>query len=381
MLFTCACGDKVTPIIDPPDVEIVPVKYETSKFVMGLDLSYINAIEDNGGVYKDNEGKAVDPFVFLHDKGANLVRVRLWHTPSWQNALYGAIQYSNFTDVVKTIKRAKDAGMQVNLDLHYSDNWADPGKQETPLVWQGLSLKLLQDSVYNYTFQVLKDLEKQNLTPEYIQIGNENNGGMCFPVGKISNNNYGNFASLLKSGIRAVRDFSQNSSIKPKIILHVAQLQNAEWWANGVVNSGGVSDFDILGLSHYFIWSEINNMNGIKTTIANLKFKYKKEVMIVETAIPFTATSNDNYGNIISGQTGAPNYEVSADGQYKYMKDLCQAVIDGGGKGVMYWEPAWITSNLKDQWGTGSSWENNAFFDYNSKALPVTDYLTYPYKF
>ncbi|HMS71151.1 MAG TPA: glycosyl hydrolase 53 family protein, partial [Saprospiraceae bacterium] len=310
-----------------------------------------------------------------------LVRLRLWHTPSWQIPLHGAIKYSHLADVSKTIKRAKEAGMQVNLDLHYSDDWADPQKQQTPKAWQGLSLKLLQDSIYNYTKQVLENLAAQNLTPEYIQVGNENNGGMCFPVGQISNNNYTNFASLLKSGIKAVRDFSQTANIKPKIILHVAQLQNAEWWANGVVNNGGVTDFDVLGLSHYFIWSEINNNNGVKTTIANLKFKYKKEVMIVETAYPFTSASNDNYSNIISGQTGAPNYEVTTAGQLNYMKDLCQAVIDGGGKGVMYWEPAWITSTMKDQWGVGSSWENNAFFDYSSKGLPVLDYLTFPYKF
>ena len=380
LLFTNACADKNGNEVDPME-EVVPVKYDPAKFVMGVDLSYVNAVEDAGGVYKDENGQTVDPFVYLQKKGANLVRVRLWHTPSWQIPLHGAIKYSHLVDVSKTIKRAKEAGMQVNLDLHYSDDWADPQKQQTPKAWQGLSLKLLQDSVYNYTKQVLENLAAQNLTPEYIQVGNENNGGMCFPVGQISNNNYTNFASLLKSGIKAVRDFSQTSNIKPKIILHVAQLQNAEWWANGVVNNGGVTDFDILGLSHYFIWSEINNNNGVKTTIANLKFKYKKEVMIVETAYPFTSASNDSYGNIISGQTGAPNYEVTTAGQLNYMKDLCQAVIDGGGKGVMYWEPAWITSTMKDQWGVGSSWENNAFFDYSSKGLPVLDYLTFPYKF
>ncbi|HPN70932.1 MAG TPA: glycosyl hydrolase 53 family protein [Saprospiraceae bacterium] len=380
LLFTNACADKNGNEVDPME-EVIPAKYDPSKFVMGVDLSYVNAVEDAGGVYKDENGQVVDPFVYLQKKGANLVRVRLWHTPSWQIPLHGAIKYSHLADVSKTIKRAKAAGMQVNLDLHYSDDWADPQKQQTPKAWQGLSLKLLQDSIYNYTKQVLESLASQNLTPEYIQVGNENNGGMCFPVGQISNNNYTNFASLLKSGIKAVRDFSQTATIKPKIILHVAQLQNAEWWANGVVNNGGVTDFDILGLSHYFIWSEINNNNGVKTTIANLKFKYKKEVMIVETAYPFTSDSNDNYGNIISGQTGAPNYEVSTTGQLNYMKDLCQAVIDGGGKGVMYWEPAWITSTMKDQWGVGSSWENNAFFDYSSKGLPVLDYLTFPYKF
>ena len=380
-LWINAGCEKSTPnpeiITDPVDSTF----YNPDKFVMGADLSYVNAVEENGGKYFDASGVSVDPFKYFKNSGANVVRVRLWHNPSWQNAIYGSIKYSSLADATKTIKRAKEAGMAVNLDLHFSDIWADPANQATPKAWENLTITTLKDSIYNYTLAVLNHLKSQNLTPEYIQIGNENNGGICFPSGKIANNDFSNFGKLISSGIKAVRDFSASSSIKPQIILHVAQLQNADWWANGVINSGGVTDFDILGLSHYYIWSQVSNMPQIKMTIADLAYKYKKKVMIVETAFPWTNASNDSYNNIISGSDLLAGYPATKDGQLKYMKDLTQAVIDGGGKGIMYWEPAWITSGLKDLWGTGSSWENNAFFDFSGKALPVFDYMTYPYKF
>ncbi len=386
-LFLMLCCQLATSCNKPTDkednTEIVrdTFRYATSKLVVGADLSYVNTLEEAGATFFDSTSKKVDPFIFLYDQGANLVRVRLWHTPSWQTALYGYQKYGNLTDVAKTIKRAKEAGMAVCLDLHYSDNWADPSKQETPAAWQNLSLPILKDSIYNYTTSVLNYLKSRNLTPEYIQIGNENNAGMCHPMGRISNVNYSNFGQLLASGIAAVRTFSNNSAIKPQIILHVAQLQNANWWATGVTSTAGITDFDILGVSHYFLWSTVNKNNDIKTTIADLKSKFKKQVMVVETAYPWTAASDDGYNNIISGQKIVEGYSADKAGQLQYMIDLTQSIIDGGGNGIIYWEPCWVSSSFKDQWNTGSSWENNTFFDFNGRVLPVTQYMKHKYNF
>ena len=362
----------------PPGTQ--KVFYDRSRFVMGADLSYVNAVQDFGGVYKDS-GATKDPFRLFKDHGANLVRVRLWYNPQWQTTLNGGKIYSDLADAAKTIQRAKAAGMAVNLDLHYSDSWADPSKQETPAAWSGLALNQLKDSVYQYTLRVLKYLESINLTPEMIQVGNETNPGMLFPVGKVVNDDWTAFAGLLKSGIKAVRDFSAGSVIKPQVILHVAQLQNADWWANGVINKGGVTDFDVLGLSHYYVWSTVAAMNDVSTIIRSLKNKYGKKVMIVETAYPWTSGNADSYNNVLSGAAGFGSYAVSKEGQYQYLKDLTQQVISGGGSGIMYWEPAWITSSLKDSWGTGSSWDNSTLFDFSGNALPAIDYMTYPYTF
>lgn len=356
------------------------VFYETDKFVMGADLSYTNQVQDYGGIYRDS-AKVKDPFLLCKERGTNLVRVRLWHTPSWTAPLNNGKLYSDIVDVAKTIKRAKDAGMAVNLDLHYSDIWADPSKQDLPKAWQGLPLSTLKDSIYNYTLSVLNYLKIRNLTPEMIQIGNETNGGMCFPTGKIVSNNYQPFADLLKSGIKAVRDFSITSTIKPQIILHVAQLQNGDWWADGVINKGGVTDFDILGLSHYYQWSTVNTMADIGTTIKNLKTKYGKKVMIVETAYSWTTANADSYNNIMSDPTKTPQYPLTPAGQLSYLKDLTQQIITAGGSGIMYWEAGWITSAMKDPWGTGSSWDNNTLFDASGNALEGFDFMTHNYKF
>jgi arabinogalactan endo-1,4-beta-galactosidase len=357
------------------------VFYPHDQFVMGADLSYVNQLEAYGAVYRDS-GKAGDPFVIFRSRGANLVRVRLWHTPQWVADLNGGTFYSGLADVTETIRRAKAAGMAVSLDLHYSDEWADPGRQNTPAAWAGLPYPVLQDSVYQYTRRVLDHLAAQGLTPEYIQVGNETNPGMLHPAGQIENGNWQPFAGLLRSGIRAVRDFSATSAIQPRIILHVAQLQHAGWWADGVIRKGGVTDFDIIGISHYFKWSTVSSMGALTDTLKRLKSAWNKDLMIVETAFPWTEADADSYTNILTGGY-SPVYGYSATpiGQLRYLSDLTQAIIDGGGSGLMYWEPAWITSGMRDPWGTGSSWDNNTLFDADGDALEGMNFMTKIYKF
>jgi arabinogalactan endo-1,4-beta-galactosidase len=377
--FACTSCKKMNvekPILNTPK----GVFYTPDKFVMGSDLSYVNQVEDYGGVFKDS-GQVKDVFKLLKARGNNLVRVRLWHTPTWTASLNNGKQYSDLQDVVKTIRRAKAEGMHTNLNLHYSDTWADPAKQDLPKAWEGLPLSILKDSVYQYTLKTLNYLKSLNLTPEMIQIGNENNNGMLFPLGKITNNNFQPFAELLKSGIKAVRDFSLTSEIKPQIVIHCAQLQHAEWWTDGVITKGGVTDFDIIGLSHYYKWSTVNDLLSVTNLIKKLKTQYNKKVMIVETAFSWTTESSDNYNNIMWSADAVSGFAISQEGQQKYMTAFTQAVIAGGGSGIQYWEPCWISSSMKDLWGTGSSWENNTLFDFKGNALPALEYMTYSYQF
>jgi len=353
-------------------------QYNWQEFVMGADLSYVNEIEDAGAVYK-MDGKATDPFVIFKTIGTNTIRVRLWHNPVWKKVTSNGKMYSDLYDVEKTIRRAKEQGMAVSLDLHYSDTWADPGNQTTPAAWTGLSLAILKDSVYNYTLNVLNYLKAKNLVPEMIQVGNENNSGILWPAGQVLNNDYQNFADLLKSGIKAVRDFSTTSTIKPQIILHVAQIQNAEYWMDQLV-SKGVTDFDIMGLSHYYKWSTVNDMNEIGKKITLFKTKYQKKIMIVETAFPWTSQNADTYNNIL--YTADPSigiYPVSKEGQQQYLKELTKQLFNNGGSGIIYWEPAWITSPMRDAWGTGSAWENAAYFDFTGNLLTAESFMKQTY--
>ena len=146
--------------------------YKWNEFNMGVDLSYVNQIEDYGGVYRDSN-QVRDCLKILKDHGANTVRIRLWHTPAWVGNLNGGKLYYDLYGVEKMIRRAKEAGLAVNLDIHYSDTWADPQKQETPKAWKDLSLDVLKDSVYKYTLAVLNYYKSKNLVPEMVQVGNE----------------------------------------------------------------------------------------------------------------------------------------------------------------------------------------------------------------
>ena len=139
-----------------------------SNFYLGADLSYVNEVEDAGAIYRYQK-KKIDPYQLFAEKKCNLVRLRLWHQPSHS-------PYSNLTDVTKSIQRAKKQGMQVLLDFHYSDTWADPEKQYIPKAWSEISeLKILGDSVYQYTYKSLEHLFRLKLLPEMVQIGNETN--------------------------------------------------------------------------------------------------------------------------------------------------------------------------------------------------------------
>ena len=376
MLTSC----KSTSQTDQVPSDTIRPPYAWNQFSMGADLSYVNEIQDYDGVYKDS-GNVTDPFKIFKVHGGNTIRVRLWNNPAWVGELTGGKLYSDLFDVEKTIRRAKDAGLAVSLDLHYSDTWADPDHQVTPAAWTGLPLATLGDSVYNFTFRVLKYLESKDLTPEMIQVGNETNPGILFPAGQITSNNYVPFGTLLNSGIKAVRDFSKTSAIKPKIILHVAQMQHAEWWIDGIINRGKVTDFDILGISHYAKWSTVSKMSSITAVISDIRSRYHRQVMVVETAYPWTGDDADSYKNIIGIGDSVAGYQVTKEGQLKYLKDLTQAIISGGGAGLHYWEPAWITSKMKDKWGTGSAWDNCTLFDFQGNALPALGFMMEKYNF
>lgn len=345
---------------------------------MGVDLSYLPQVEDYGGEFRDS-GRLTDALQALRGQGANTLRVRLWHTPQWVADLNSGKAYSDLAGVTGLIRRAKAAGMAVNLDIHYSDRWADPQHQDVPAAWKNLSIELLEDSVYRYTVAVLQHLAAAGLTPEMVQVGNETNTGMCWPQGRAGQGDYKNFARLLNSGILAVRDFSKTSSVKPKIILHVAQFQDAHPWAAGIT-AEGVRDYDILGISHYTKWSEVKTMQGVTDSVRALSGRFGKQVMVVETAYPWTGDNADAYPNIFALADAAPGYGISPAEQLRYLQDLVQAVMDGSGTGVQYWEPAWISSRLNDGWNTGSAWDNNTLFDFRGNLLPGAGFMRKGYR-
>ncbi len=357
-------------------------------FYFGVDLSYVNQVEDKGGVYKEN-GTVVDPYINLKKHGANLVRVRIWNNPNWIKNIYGSntILYSGYKDVEKSIQRAKNAGMDVLLNFHYSDTWADPGYQKVPEAWKNItSINILQDSVYNFTYSVLKKLKLKNLSPKMVQIGNETNCGMMinevnssFPKLNVCDGEWSNFGKIINSAINAIKQIDREGGTKTKIVLHVADPKNLDWWMSGIKNQGGVTGYDIMGFSYYHIWHNTIGFSELTNHIKGIKTKHGKDLIVLETAYPFTTANNDNYPNIYFSQTPLAGYPYSFEGQKNFMISLTQKMIDAGANGVIYWEPAWITSNLTDLWNKGSSWENCAFYNFSGNLTTTVEYFNHKY--
>lgn len=351
--------------------------YAWDKFSMGADLSYATQMANSGYTFRDS-GKVKDEFTLFRDYGCNSVRIRLFVNPqTCVNGSGGTDVYARLANVEALIARAQALHLAVNLDLHYSDCWADPGSQYTPAAWQSSNgdVAAMSDSVYCYTLRILNELKGKELVPEMIQVGNEVSNGMLWPTGKVVNNNFTSFALLLNSGIKAVRNFSLTSTIKPKIILHCSGLDIADWWITGITQAG-VTDFDMVGFSYYFNYlnstSQLTNMNSVAATIRHITEAYGKPVIIVEAAYYWSNFDAKDYfisSNPILGYPFTPN------GQYKFMKDFTQAVIDGGGVGVQYWAPDYRNT----PWG--GEMEARALFDFNGDALPALKFMSSSYNF
>jgi len=334
-------------------------------FYFGNDLSYVNEMEDCGVVYKEHR-EPKDPFRIFSDHGGNLVRLRLWKDPYWYKTLNSGKLYSDLKDVSRSIQRAHQNNMQVLLDFHLSDNWADPSKQLVPAAWEMVvnDLPLLKDSLYRYIYATLLELSKHDLLPEMVQIGNETNKGILLSAedNKKYTLDWERNAALFNSAIKAVRDIEKLTQHKIRIGIHAAGPKDTGWLIDQFVQHG-VSDFDLIGISYYWAWHKPSTIAETGALIKFLKSKYAKEVMIFETGYIWTTASHDQAGNIISEVH--PDYApASPENQKKWLIDLTKEVKKNNGSGVIYWEPAWVSSNCFTQWGKGSHQEHATFFDF-----------------
>jgi arabinogalactan endo-1,4-beta-galactosidase len=337
---------------------------------LGGDLSYVNEMQDCGAVYRLH-GKPIDPFALLKKEGGNLVRVRIWVNPTWT-------KYSNYADVLKTIRRAHAAGLQALLDFHYSDTWADGGKQIAPAAWANLSTDEQVKALHDYTLDTLRKLDAEHEMPEMVQVGNETNPELL--GGKESEPiDWDRNARLLNAGIDAVQEAGRSGSLSPRIMLHIAQPENILPWFDAATKAG-VHGYDLIGISYYRKWSKWN-LAQLKATIAEAKKRYDKDVIVVETAYPFTLKNADSMGNLLGPDSLIATYPATLEGQRRYMVDLTQLTLDAGGIGVVYWEPYWVSTNCTTPFGKGSGWENATWFDYRKhEALPVFEWLRHKYR-
>lgn len=363
-------------------------------FAYGMDISSLLENENNGANYSYH-GHHDDLITLLKQAQVNAIRLRLWHHPyNESNVPYGG-GTNDLNATLTLAKRVVQAKMDLVLDFHYSDFWADPGKQYKPKAWEHLSEDGLVQALYEYTKSVLLRFEKERIPLKWIQIGNEITNGFCWPDGKLYENNLlrenglAMMIRLIKAGIKACREVSPESDV----ILHLDRGGDKklyhQWFAWMKENS---VDYDVIGMSYYPYWH--GTLADLGSNIAHCQTFFNKKVMIMETAYGFTGekASNDaiqipviDHEKIDALPVGK-KYPLTKEGQVAFMKDLFIVLHSQKVAGVFYWEPAWLPLKA-NTWATlegrtyihelhkgdGNEWANQGLFDYQGNSNPALD--------
>ena len=365
----------------------VPAKRHM-KFVKGMDLSTLLELERCGAKYYDN-GEERDLLAIMKSYDVDTIRIRLWNDPwSETGESYGAGE-NDLKTSLEIAKRVTAAGFGVLLNFHYSEFWADPGKQIKPKAWADYGVKELEQAVYDYTLESMQTFLDAGVNITMVQVGNELSNGLLWPEGKVPN--YDNIATFVNAGIRAVR----KADAAIPVMIHLDNGGNnalyREWFDNFTKRG---EDFEIIGLSYYPFWH--GSLQMLNDNMNDIAERYGKDLVIAEVSMGYTMEDYKNYEKLSDeerkGYATRPalvekiEYPMTKQGQYDFMEDFLNRIshIKGGkGKGFFYWEPAWIPvpgsgwatpASLKymnDPGPCGNEWANQALFDYDGNALPT----------
>ena len=359
-------------------------------FMKGVDISMIDQIERSGGKFYNARGELADIFEILKENGVNYVRIRLWNNPTYESdvkdkkgnvvAKKGDKMGGGNNDIetdLRIAKRIKAAGLKFMLDFHYSDFWADPGKQYMPQDWKNLSAKELENEVEKFTRETINRFVDEGAAPDSVQIGNELNSGFMWPIGQLWSDDPSvkiggmkQFTRLLDRCSKGVRTARGGENIK--IIVHLADggKQDLYKWIFDEVKKAKI-DYDIIGLSFYPYWH--GSMADLKANMEMCAKRYGKELAVVETAYAFTEEDGDTQGNAFQTYSDEENgYVPSVQGQATELRDIIATVSSvKGGCGVFWWEADSILVDGSHLSSTeGNTWENQALFSFDGKALP-----------
>lgn len=359
-------------------------------FIKGMDLSTLKEVERCGGRFYD-QGTEQDVLDILKKYGMNSVRLRLWNDPYTPEGIpYGA-GTNDLDTVIELAGRCLKREMGFLLDFHYSDFWADPGKQTIPKAWAGYTEAELEQAVYEYTADVLKKLKSAQAYPTMIQIGNELTNGLLWPYGKVPA--FDVIAKFISAGIRGVRSIDKNIPV----MIHLDNGGNNQLyreWFDRYLERG--EEFQIIGLSYYPFWH--GTLEDLSNNMNDLAKRYGKELIIAEVSMGYTMEDYAGYEQLQPFERKGMatreemiqnlDYPMSPEGQADFMRDVIKRLhrVEGGlGRGFYYWEPAWIPVPGSG-WATpgalaytgeegpgGNEWANQALFDYNGHGLPALE--------
>ena len=359
------------------------------ELIKGADLSSLLEVEEAGGRFFD-QGREMSAPLILREHGVNLIRLRLWNDPyDADGNPYGA-GTNDLPRTMELARRAKALGLPWLLDFHYSDFWADPGKQYPPKAWQTLDAEGLARAVASFTRGTLTALREADLLPAAVAVGNELSNGLLWPLGRVPN--WDNLVRFVSAGVEAVREAAPSAAV----MLHLDNGGNNElyrYWFDSYFAHGGV-DFDVIGLSYYPFWH--GTLPQLKTNMEDLAARYGKPMLVVETSTAFTLEEcahreglrlEEKKGLAANEKTAAAvPYPMTPAGQAAFLRDLW-AVIRGVpgdlGRGFVWWEPGWLPvpgtewtkpaglAYVHEKGPGGNEWANQGLFDYDGQALPA----------
>ncbi|SEJ22998.1 glycosyl hydrolase 53 family protein [Demequina mangrovi] len=384
----------------PVDAEIFVDKVENlpDGFMKGVDVSSVIALEESGVVFRDEKGKPRDLFRLLADAGVTDVRIRVWNDPfdaDGNGYGGGAVDAERAVEIGE---RATKAGLDVTVDFHYSDFWADPGKQQAPKAWADYTVEEKAAAVEEYTAETLEAMKAAKVDVTMVQVGNETNNGVAGVTG------WDGMAQIFSAGSATVRDVFPDALVA----LHFTNPETAGRYAGyaAALDERGV-DYDVFASSYYPFWhGSLENLTSVLSDVAE---DYGKQVLVAETSWAYTLEDGDGHPNVIDLPSEATAYPVSVQGQAREVADVIQAVADVGeaGIGVFYWENAWLPVGTPAQltrnkvlwethgsgwassfageydphdagvWYGGSAWDNQAMFDFDGNPLASLNVFKY----
>ena len=335
-------------------------------FILGMDVSSVLSEERSGVVYRGFDGQEQDLFLTLSQCGINTIRVRVWNDPyDAQGRGYGGGN-CDAAAAAEIARRAAACGMGTIVDFHYSDFWADPGKQYAPKAWEGMSLEEKSAALYTFTKESLETIRAAGGRIDMVQLGNETNGGLA------GETRWSYIAALMAAGAKAVRE----SCPEALVAVHFANPENAESYAHyaAKLDEYGL-DYDVFASSYYPYWH--GTLDNLAAVLSGVAERYGKKVMVMETSYAYTPDDTDFSANTISdGSAVEKPYPYTVQGQANAVRDVIDTVAGRttNGIGVVYWEGAWISVGAEsreenhEKWERdGSGWASSYAAEYDAK--------------
>ncbi|MCD7842300.1 MAG: glycosyl hydrolase 53 family protein, partial [Lachnospiraceae bacterium] len=342
---------EVTDTVTPVDAEIAVDHIDLPEdFMEGVDISSYASLIDSGVTFYDFDGNELDEagfFELLADCGVNYVRIRVWNDPyDSEGNSYGGGN-CDVDQAIRIGQWATEAGLKVAIDFHYSDFWADPGKQFAPKAWEDMTLEEKIEALNTWTKEALTEILEAGVDVGMVQVGNETTTGMA------GETDWSNMCKLFSAGSAAVREVAAEFDTDILVALHFANPESGKYTTFAKILAQNEVDYDVFASSFYPYWH--GTLENLTETLSTIAETYDKYVIVAETSWAYTLEDGDGSGNTVaegSNDTAYGEltyYDFSVQGQADEVAAVISAVADAtNGIGVFYWEPAWIPVQVYD---------------------------------